>query len=259
MLHTAFAVHTGSRIMIESNNAQVIVDQIAQALGEEKKGPLYQIEQIVCLYGAEQALTWLAETQAIEAGGGMLTYDGQRQRTLGGVFFRMVRDRLVESGQQDNLHTIFGSRKTTDLEPSQRQASWSERDALIAEAGTQIGKANSVKVTITGKPGKVVERQNFTLMMLKDAGTLPTIPRGIPAPARVPQTTYIVYVATKQWNKVKDALAQNDNSLIIDGAQFYDPEYGAIAVLATNVKVQSKQQPDQKEQAASAPSPSPSA
>jgi PHAX RNA-binding domain-containing protein len=66
--------------------------QIATTLGETEDVPLMHIRRIVQTLGPERALQLLAQAQTAEAQGGLMVLDGTRRRTLGGVFFRLVRE-----------------------------------------------------------------------------------------------------------------------------------------------------------------------
>jgi hypothetical protein len=226
---------------------QEIASQIALALGETDATPRAQLRQIVRLCGAEQALAWLREAQAIEAAGGMLTADGTRRRTLGGVYFKIVRDALLARGRKDQVAQIFWRNRKqpnagADSVPSVPPATWAERGALIAEIGNQSGKVNTVKVTLIGKPGKVIARQDFTLLLMTHSGQLPALPKGIPVPAKMPGTRYIVYIGAKQWRGVAEAIKNPEDVLIVEGTQVFDAEHTAIAVFATSVTTKALQQ-----------------
>lgn len=230
--------------------------QIAQALGESARLPQAQIRRIIQTCGAEQAQTWLEETLTLAEHGGLATADGSRPRTRGGIFFRLVRDALRASGHMDQIDQIFryrqprggqrgaapAKRKAPAPNPPQPPATWAERGARIAASGPEIGKVTKVKVTLIGRPGKVVERPDFTLLQMKHSGGLPALPKGIPVPSQPPETTYVVYIGAKQWRGVAEAIKQPDDILIVEGTQFYDKEFEAIAVFATNTTTRALQQ-----------------
>jgi Phosphorylated adapter RNA export protein, RNA-binding domain len=69
--------------------------QIATTLGETEDVPLMHIRRIVQTLGPERALQLLAQAQTAEAQGGLMELDGTRRRTLGGVFFRLVREQTT--------------------------------------------------------------------------------------------------------------------------------------------------------------------
>ena len=68
------------------------VEQLAQALQEPKRTLLTQVLRTL---GQDRYAAILADTLQCEDGGGMLTKDGTRRRTPGGVFFQLVRERVT--------------------------------------------------------------------------------------------------------------------------------------------------------------------
>jgi hypothetical protein len=84
---------------------EATIQAIANALGETDERPLTQIAALMRLLGHEGAMQILAETQAIEAGGGMMLPNGARRRTPGGVFFVVARRKLSKEDQ----NAIFGA------------------------------------------------------------------------------------------------------------------------------------------------------
>src|SRR5678810_1201687 len=90
------------------------VSTIAKALGESDEIPLGQISGVVRALGEELCLKLLAETQDIEAKGGMMLPDNSRKRTMGGVFFFLARQKL---SQEDKL-AIFRAAKPKSSSPT---------------------------------------------------------------------------------------------------------------------------------------------
>lgn len=84
-----------------------VVEEIATALGETASGPQATIERSVEKLGIDGARALHAEVQAIEAAGGMMTADGARRRTPGGVYLFILKQRLTEAGQKDVLKYIL--------------------------------------------------------------------------------------------------------------------------------------------------------
>ena len=68
----------------------------------------------------------------------------------------------------------------------------------------------------------------------------PTLPKGLPAPPAEP-TTYVVYVARKQWAKVAEALQTPGDRLIVEGYPVFEKRLGAMVVLATNATTKNLQ------------------
>ena len=69
--------------------------RIAEELGEKDPVPLAQIAAVVDALGDVEALGLLAQTERIEASGGMLVPDGSRKRTRGGIYFALARATLT--------------------------------------------------------------------------------------------------------------------------------------------------------------------
>jgi hypothetical protein len=70
---------------------EALVDQIADMLGESRLVPRSQIKILVLALGRPTVIALLRETLKIELAGGMMTADGLRRRTPGGVFFALAR------------------------------------------------------------------------------------------------------------------------------------------------------------------------
>lgn len=77
-------------------------------------------------------LTWLEETLAIEASGGMMVNNGERRRTPGGVFFYLVKGRLSKELRQQ----LF------PFPPKNRNKKRSKQPA-VQEAPTRANFTNS--------------------------------------------------------------------------------------------------------------------
>lgn len=72
--------------------------KLADALGEQGIEAHKRLSSYVKRLGGAMAVELLEQTLAIEKTGGMLTNDGSRRRTKGGVFFKLAKERLY--GQQ---------------------------------------------------------------------------------------------------------------------------------------------------------------
>jgi len=184
-------------------------------------------------------------TQAlvVDENGGMLVPDGSRKRTLGGVFFYLVR---AEVGQKE-FYRIFrpqGSPKDKDKDKAPGSSSSpvaaggeildaAAFSAAAVEAMSGAGEATTVKLTVIGRPGNVVERGDVVLVGMRSEKA-PSLPKGVPAPT-VPQTDYMVLVARKQWSKVAEALAVDPaDKMVVEGYPTVRPEFAGITVYATS-------------------------
>jgi hypothetical protein len=73
--------------------------------------------------------------------------------------------------------------------------------------------------------------------------------KGLPTPTSTP-VKYAVYIAAKQWNKVREAIQDPEDALIIEGFPKTDPEVSAIALFCTNITTKKLQQAQRAEKKA---------
>jgi hypothetical protein len=88
-----------------------------------------------------------------------------------------------------------------------------------------------VKVTIIGRPGKIVERQGVIILGMRNS-TPPALPKGVPAPP-TQATSYLIFISQKQWQRVAAALQNPEDKLIIEGYPVMHPRFTSITVYAT--------------------------
>ena len=214
-----------------------LTKEIAERLAEPNVALLHTIIEAV---GPEQAQALFAQTLEIEAGEGLMLKDGSRRRTPGGVFMFLARGTMP-----NRLKRKIWPAPPKAKTPGQGQQSksaivpplpWDEARQLISQAIQAIGEARTVKITLIGRPGKVVQQTNCVIVAMK--GKEPSsLPKGLPTPPANSAITWAVFIATKQWTKVKDSLQANANDqLIVEGYPLIDPKSQASVVLATSVK-----------------------
>ena len=80
-----------------------------------------------------------------------------------------------------------------------------------------------MKITVIGRPARVVEQENVVIVGLRST-KVPTLPKGVPAPA-APTTDYAVFVSRKQWATVAEALQDPEDALIVEGFPSLDPRF----------------------------------
>ncbi len=126
---------------------------------------------------------------------------------------------------------------------------WDEAAPIIAELSANVGEASTVKLTVIGRPAQVVERQGVIILALRSTKP-PTLPKGLP-PVPTTPTNYMIFVQQKQWNKVREAMQQPDDALIVEGYGVHEPRFAGITVYATQVTTKALQAAKRKEQTAS--------
>jgi hypothetical protein len=223
------------------NTDAQLARQIADQLGERDPTPFGQIRRILHTLGPERTQAFVGQALEIEARGGMLLPDGSRNRTLGGVFFRLVRDHVSEeerkaiwpypTWQQRKQHRKTPEQMTQP--PALPSFQWETADEVMAEVSQHPGAATTMKVTIIGRPGEVVERQGVIILALKSTAA-PSLPKGLPAPPAQP-TNYLVFISQKQWKKVAEVIKNPEDKLIIEGHPILHPRFAGITVYATQV------------------------
>lgn len=204
-----------------------------------------EIRRSIEVLGEEKALGILEETLKVEAEELLLTDDGQRRRTPGGIYFKLVKNQTTSKERGK----IFGP--SSIIPP--RYFTWAESKELSIEVLTlPKGEVFEVKVNIVGRPGRVIEKSTVVITSMQNS-LPPSLPNGLPVPPNDP-TTYIVYIAMKQWSKVKDSINDNpQDKLIIDGYPAYDKrigQTGAMTIYAQSVTTQMLQQARRESQRA---------
>jgi hypothetical protein len=236
-----------------------VTTTIAEQLGETEPAPVSQIRRVVKALGTEQALALLKETLSIEAQGGLMLPDASRRRTAGGVFFHLIRTTVKKSVRtriflppppRPAVATAPGAKVAVPAAAVLSPLRWQDRIAVLDEISTQKGMLSTVKITLVGRPGKIVDRG--TCIMTKMASSsVPSLPKGLPAvPAT--NTNYVVYIASKQWKKVAEAITDPDDALILEGFPLLDSGTNSIAVFVSNATTKNLQRAQKQ---AKAPTP----
>ncbi len=231
--------------------AHTLGDEIAAQLGETEVEPKRLIGRALRNLGEERVRAFVAQALEVEAAGGLMLPDGSRRRTLGGVFFHLLRNDIDRKA----LRKIFWSQPTAQTpQTPQGQGTprttpsggpamaagahtmpfdWTTFSTAAVEAMREPGEATTVKLTVIGRPGKVVERGDVVFVAMRSEKA-PSLPKGVPAPTS-PQTDYVALVASKQWRKVAEALSTDPtDKLIVEGYPTVRPDFAGIIVHATS-------------------------
>ena len=220
-----------------------LVAEIAAQLGEAKTLPLQQIGRALATLGEERVRGFVAEALAVEARGGLLLPDGSRRRTLGGVFFHLVRQGVTRDERRAIFPHVAGGpqgRAATEHTPF----TWEDYPAALAGLG-RPGEATTVKITVMGRPNSVAERGPVVLVGLRSEKA-PSLPKGLPVPAQ--PTGYMLLIARKQWDKVTASLRRPDDALIVEGYPTLDARFPGITVLTTRTTTRLLQQAERQRQ-----------
>lgn len=224
-----------------------IAREIAEGLQETNT---HLVRRVVEVLGAEAAHGYYSEALGIEATGGELVASGKRRRTPGGVFFRLVRSaattdqrRLLgwPTGEGESQPTSTPRARRPRTETKIEALPWAALAEHLPALLTQKGTANMSKITLTGRPGRIIEAQGAVLtIMTTDPTKAPTLPKGLPVPPAKP-TSYVVYIAAKQWAKVAEAIKDPTDVLIVEGYPVYEERLPGMAVLTSNITTRNLQ------------------
>ncbi len=173
----------------------------------------------------------------------MLTNDGTRRRTPGGVYFQLLKHRV---GQKE-FFKIFSRVKSQQRQQTAQTAqppppstpfNLVDLPDVLQAVAQGYGEASTVKITVIGRPANVVERGDVVIFGLVN-DKAPSLPKGLPAPPA--QTKYVVLVARKQWTKVSETIKDQADTLIIEGYPTYTQQHAGITVFTTNITTKKQQ------------------
>lgn len=214
------------------------INEIATSLGENEDKPLRDLQRVVDQIGVDRARELVARAQELEAGEGMLTRDESRARSLGGIFFQLTREYVP----------------ITPPPPRIRRLRWHEAVQVAAEASAPgpdtdpQKEESSMKLTLIGRPGKVVKRDSVVVTNMYNHKR-PPLPKQLPKLSGADvETKYTVFIAAKQWRKVEEAIKDKEDALIIEGYPFIDPDVEGICVFAKSTTTKLIQRARREEQ-----------
>jgi len=222
---------------MDASVIRALASTIAALLGETEQEPTRQIARALRVLGTERARGLVDQSLEVEASGGMMLPDGSRRRTVGGVFFHLVRSGVSKRERR----AIFWMERTTPSSPATpatgatgtRSFDWGTFRADADAAMSDVGEATTVKLTVIGRPGKVVERGDVVLVALRSEKA-PSLPKGVPTPTS-PTTDYMALVGRKQWGKVAAALAADPaDKVIVEGYPTVRADFAGITVHVTS-------------------------
>jgi hypothetical protein len=209
-------------------------DELVAFLGETTPHIVDWLRRAYQGLGADLINAVVAQTQAIEAAGGMMVKDKSRRRTLGGVFFHVLARKIPPE-----LRAAWPLPKPEPPAPAPFVLEWAQRHAAVAKAAEAPGTARA-QISLRGRPRTVTQQGITVVMVLVASGDPPGFPRGVPAPPPV-ETRFQVFVAESQWHKVAPLLAADpEDELLVDGWCQADPDTGAIAVWAQNISTRNQ-------------------
>ncbi len=213
--------------------------KIADALSEPN---IALIEQIITVIGPARTNAVFLSALEVEAGGGLMTSGGDRRRTQGGVFFHLIRKAIA--GKEKRQIWPPADKKpgapqgtgdgVTNPGPKPAPILWAQVVELAKQVKEQPGEARTVKITLIGRPLKIVKQPECVILSMK--GREPSaLPKGLPSVPAGSAITWAVFIANKQWAKVAASISnQPEDNLIVEGYPLLKD--GVAVVLAQSCK-----------------------
>lgn len=216
----------------EAALAKVAV-QIADQLGETEDEPREMIARAVKYLGAETALGWLQETLEIEAKGGMWLRDGSRRRTTGGVFFKLLQERIAKTHRLSIFYPEYEQVFTLN------EAELTERLANVEQ--WPLATAQQANFSLIGRPAAIPppdispETPYVVFELTTPPERAPKFAKGLP-PMTAP-ATYRILAPAQQWQRIAPELIERpDAEVLLIGFPAVDPRSPErITVRASNI------------------------
>ena len=211
-----------------------LAKQFGDALGETTAKPIEQIGQLIAKCGLEFVEKIIAETEATEAAGGMLTHDRKRRRSKGGVFFYLAKGQM-DAGLRGEIFPNFGKGGDGSIAPPGIE--WGDRVEPMKALGAQPGQISGLTVTLSGRPGKLhIDGSSVMTVIEQRQVKAPPYPKGVPHFDTVDGVTaYYVFMSLRHWKRVEKALEDERDLLVIEGSAVYDGALEGITILSTRV------------------------
>ncbi|MDE2636228.1 MAG: hypothetical protein OXI30_07665 [Chloroflexota bacterium] len=208
--------------------------QFSDALGETSPKPVAQIGQLIEKCGFAFVEKIMAETEAIEAEGGLLTHDRKRRRSKGGVFFYLAKGQM-DAALRAQIFPNFGKGGDGTIAPPGIE--WGKRIEPMKALHRDAGQISGLTVTLSGRPGKLhIDGSSVMTVIEQRQVKAPPYPKGVPHFDTVDGvTSYYIFMSLRHWKRVEKALEDESDLLVVEGSAVFDAKLEGITVLSTRV------------------------
>lgn len=236
----------------EKVSSDVLRETTAAIAKQLNEPAVERLRWLVAYLGPKVALEVMDDTLKIEEQGGMLVQDGSRRRTPGGIFFSLVKKGVNKEDRRklfpytpSNQGKLWPKRRNGSANYSNNNGSSRPRQPIRSKyqlemkallKGQEFGVADNMSVKLIGRPGQVVQKDSFVMMMMQLSPELPSMSKDLP-PMPQSKLRLLVYITKKQWNQVASSLERPENSLNINGILTYDEELRRMVVFTRAVTV----------------------
>jgi hypothetical protein len=228
-----------------SNSIDPTVAAEAQRIATQLEEPLlWLMENVINVLGQARADELLQQTLEIEASGGILTVTGDRRRTPGGVYLKLLKE---QTSAEEQERIFAGGPKTkpkaTQVDgvdpanpPPLGPLPWDDARLEISRLIKLFLEKASVKITLVGRPSQVSKTKSCVVVAMKGSRP-PSLPKGLPPAPDGSDFSYAVFISLRHWAKVAPVMAQDkDERLLVEGYPIFDPKRGITVILAQNVR-----------------------
>jgi hypothetical protein len=217
----------------------------AQHIAAQLEEPLlWLVENIIMVLGHGRAEDLLRQTLEIQAAGGELTAQGDRRRTAGGIYLRLLKAQISPEDQERIFRGGPKSKPRKTAEDAAMAANpppigplpWDEARLEISRLLKLPLEKASVKITLVGRPSQVSKAKSCVVVAMKGSRP-PSLPKGLPPAPDGSDFSYAVFISLRHWAKVAPVMAQDkDERLLVEGYPIFDPKRGITVILAQNVR-----------------------
>ena len=190
--------------------APVVIDpavaEDAQRIAAQLEEPLlWLVANVIKELGLARADDLLQQTLEIEAAGGSMTATGDRRRTPGGVYLKLLKEQ-TEAEEQERIFADGPKTKPRKTQEERAKAAnpppigplpWDEARPEISRLVKLPLERASVKITLVGRPSQVSKTKSCVVVAMKGSRP-PSLPKGLP-PA--PDGSDFSYVRVAYWEK----------------------------------------------------------
>ena len=219
---------------LSTDRISQLAAQFGDALGETAAKPIEQIGQLIEKCGLDFVEKIMAETEATEAAGGLLTHDRKRRRSRGGVFFYLAKGQM-DAALRAEIFPSFGKGGDGTIAPPGIE--WNDRIEPMKALRDGAGQISGLTVNLSGRPGRLHFDGSSVMTVIEQRQVkAPPYPKGVPHFDTIDGfTVYYVFMSLRHWKRVETALEDESDLLVIEGSAVYDPQLEGIAILSTRV------------------------
>ena len=227
------------------NGIDPAVASEAQRIAAQLEEPLlWLVENVIKVLGQARAEELLQQTVEIEAAGVQFTVQGDRRRTPGGVYLKLLKEqtspeeqeRIFAGGPKTKPKMTQEERESAANPPPIGPLPWEEARLEISRLIKLPLEKASVKITLVGRPSQVSKAKSCVVVAMKGSRP-PSLPKGLPPAPDGSDFSYAVFISLRHWAKVAPIMAQDkDERLLVEGYPIFDPKRGITVILAQNVR-----------------------